>query len=159
MQEAKKFCAPDVASSTESTKFRTLLPTSEWQLDPQADYVYYCSNETVNGVEFQSVPDLPNHVPLIADMSSNFLSRPVDVSKFGLIWAGAQKNTGIAGLTVVIGASKIIHCHIRQVLTGHSSPQRSLVALSRKYSASAQLPRDARTQFELQYAPDLRVRN
>jgi phosphoserine aminotransferase len=102
LQEAKKFCAADEASSTENTKFRSIPPTSEWQLDPQADYVYYCSNETINGVEFQSAPELPNHVPLIADMSSNFLSRPVDVSKFGLIWAGAQKNTGIAGLTVVI---------------------------------------------------------
>ncbi len=65
--------------------------------------MYYCSNETVNGVEFQYEPHVPEHVPLVADMSSNFLSRPIDVSKFGLIWAGAQKNTGIAGLTVVIG--------------------------------------------------------
>ncbi|KAK1176062.1 phosphoserine aminotransferase [Acipenser oxyrinchus oxyrinchus] len=72
-----------------------------WKLSPGASYVYYCSNETVNGVEFDFIPDIKEAV-LACDMSSNFLSKPVDVSKFGLIFAGAQKNIGCAGVTVVI---------------------------------------------------------
>ncbi|XP_014245429.1 probable phosphoserine aminotransferase isoform X1 [Cimex lectularius] len=72
-----------------------------WNLDPNASYVYYCANETVHGVEFQFVPDTKG-VPLVADMSSNMLSRPVDVKKFGVIFAGAQKNIGPAGVTLVI---------------------------------------------------------
>ncbi|XP_069043429.1 phosphoserine aminotransferase [Lepisosteus oculatus] len=72
-----------------------------WNLNPSASYVYYCCNETVHGVEFRSVPETKG-VPLVCDMSSNFLSQPVDVSKFGLIFAGAQKNVGCAGVTVVI---------------------------------------------------------
>ncbi|XP_023658813.1 phosphoserine aminotransferase [Paramormyrops kingsleyae] len=78
----------------------TKVPSS-WTLNPSASYVYYCSNETVHGVEYKSVPDTKG-VVLVSDMSSNFLSRPVDVSKFGLIFAGAQKNVGCAGVTVVI---------------------------------------------------------
>ncbi|KAG9337205.1 hypothetical protein JZ751_029685 [Albula glossodonta] len=74
---------------------------SSWSLNPSASYVYYCCNETVHGVEFNFVPDTKG-VVLVSDMSSNFLSRPVDVSKFGLIFAGAQKNVGCAGVTVVI---------------------------------------------------------
>jgi phosphoserine aminotransferase len=102
LHEARKFCDAEAVCSTEDSKFRSIPPQSEWHVS-EADYLYYCSNETVNGVEFQHVPQVPDPVPLVADMSSNFLSRPVDVSKFGLIWAGAQKNTGIAGVTVVIG--------------------------------------------------------
>ncbi|KAI1900121.1 hypothetical protein AGOR_G00046760 [Albula goreensis] len=74
---------------------------SSWSLNPSASYVYYCCNETVHGVEFNFVPETKG-VVLVSDMSSNFLSRPVDVSKFGLIFAGAQKNVGCAGVTVVI---------------------------------------------------------
>ncbi|NP_001088009.1 phosphoserine aminotransferase 1 L homeolog [Xenopus laevis] len=74
---------------------------SSWNLNPEASYVYYCANETVHGVEFQKVPDVKGAV-LVCDMSSNFLSKPVDVSKFGLIFAGAQKNVGCAGVTVAI---------------------------------------------------------
>ncbi|XP_066567201.1 phosphoserine aminotransferase [Amia ocellicauda] len=74
---------------------------SSWELNPSASYVYYCCNETVHGVEFNFIPDTKG-VVLVCDMSSNFLSRPVDVSKFGLIFAGAQKNIGCAGVTVVI---------------------------------------------------------
>ncbi|XP_051951030.1 phosphoserine aminotransferase-like [Xyrauchen texanus] len=80
----------------------TKIPdTSTWSLNPSASYFYYCCNETVHGVEFNFIPDTKG-VVLICDMSSNFLSRPVDVSKFGLIFAGAQKNVGCAGVTVVI---------------------------------------------------------
>ncbi|KAF1389435.1 hypothetical protein PFLUV_G00073390 [Perca fluviatilis] len=81
-----------------------------WTLNPSASYVYYCCNETVHGVEFSFTPET-NGVVLVADMSSNFLSRPVDVSKFGLIFAGAQKNVGCAGVTVVI---------VREDLLGHA---------------------------------------
>lgn len=74
---------------------------STWNLSPDASYVYYCANETVHGVEFSFVPDTKD-VPLVADMSSNILTRPFDVSKFGVIFAGAQKNIGPAGVTLVI---------------------------------------------------------
>ncbi|KAK3581590.1 hypothetical protein CHS0354_025118 [Potamilus streckersoni] len=74
---------------------------SAWNLNPNASYVYYCANETINGVEFQFVPET-NGVPLVCDMSSNILSRHIDVSKFGLIFAGAHKNIGCAGVTLVI---------------------------------------------------------
>lgn len=84
-----------------SDSFTKIAPVSEWKLDPNASYVYYCDNETVNGVEFADIPDTGS-VPLVADMSSNFCSRPVDVSKFGVIYAGAQKNVGCAGLTITI---------------------------------------------------------
>ncbi|XP_020782513.1 phosphoserine aminotransferase [Boleophthalmus pectinirostris] len=83
---------------------------SSWTLNPSASYVYYCCNETVHGVEYNFIPET-NGVILVSDMSSNFLSRPVDVSKFGLIFAGAQKNVGCAGVTVVI---------VREDLLGHA---------------------------------------
>eukprot|EP01120_Amphizonella_sp_Union-15-10_P009840 TRINITY_DN380_c0_g1_i3.p1 TRINITY_DN380_c0_g1~~TRINITY_DN380_c0_g1_i3.p1 ORF type:complete len:401 (-),score=69.81 TRINITY_DN380_c0_g1_i3:32-1141(-) len=104
-EEAKKYCEPYVAVNT---KPYTSLPNSEqikWPSEPPP-YVYYCSNETIHGVEFQEPLKLPDSwegkVPLVVDMSSNFLSRSVDVSKYGVIYAGAQKNCGIAGLTFVI---------------------------------------------------------
>ncbi|XP_022620525.1 phosphoserine aminotransferase [Seriola dumerili] len=89
----------------------TKIPdSSSWTLNPSASYVYYCCNETVHGVEYNFTPET-NGVVLVSDMSSNFLSRPVDVSKFGLIFAGAQKNVGCAGVTVVI---------VREDLLGHA---------------------------------------
>uniref|UniRef100_H2ZHN0 phosphoserine transaminase n=1 Tax=Ciona savignyi TaxID=51511 RepID=H2ZHN0_CIOSA len=90
-------------------KYTSIPAEDSWQLNPNAAYVYYCDNETVNGVEFHFVPDTGN-VPIVADMSSNILSKPVDVSKFGVIIAGAQKNIGCAGVTLVI---------IREDLIGH----------------------------------------
>jgi len=84
------------------TKFVSVPRQETWKLDPNASYVYYCDNETVDGVEFDFIPSIPNGVPLVCDMSSNFLSRPFDVTKFGAIFAGAQKNIGPAGTTVVI---------------------------------------------------------
>lgn len=81
----------------------TDVPRQEsWNLDPNASYVYYCDNETVDGVEFDFVPTVPENVPLVCDMSSNFLTRPIDVSKYGIIYAGAQKNVGPAGVTIII---------------------------------------------------------
>lgn len=80
----------------------TSIPAkSEWNLNPEASYVYYCANETIHGVEVHDVPET-NGIPIVCDMSSNILSRPVDVSKFGVIFAGAQKNIGCAGVTLVI---------------------------------------------------------
>ncbi|XP_063605860.1 probable phosphoserine aminotransferase [Penaeus indicus] len=83
-------------------KYTTIPDKASWKLDPEAAYVYYCANETVEGVEFQYVPEVPEGVPLVCDMSSNFFSRPVDVSKYGVIYGGAQKNIGCSGVTVVI---------------------------------------------------------
>ena len=99
--EAKRFCAVTVAASTESEKYTRAPAQSELSLDPEAGYVHYTPNETIEGVEFPYVPETGD-VPLIADMSSTILSRPVDVSRYGLIYAGAQKNVGPAGLTIVI---------------------------------------------------------
>ncbi len=101
ISEAKKYCKVNVAASSESANFSRVPKQKEWQLDPEAAYVHVTSNETIGGVEFHWVPDTGN-VPLVADMSSHILSRPMDVSRYGLIYAGAQKNIGPAGLTIVI---------------------------------------------------------
>jgi len=90
------------------TKKYTHIPDqSTWNLNPEASYVYYCDNETVHGVEYQFVPET-NGVPLVCDMSSNILTRPVDVSKYAVIFAGAQKNIGCAGVTLVIVRDDVI---------------------------------------------------
>ena len=90
-----------VVASSEADGFRSIPPRAGWQLDPNAAYVHIAANETIGGVEFHDVPDT-GAVPLVADMSSNILSRPVDVSKYGVIYAGAQKNIGASGLVVLI---------------------------------------------------------
>lgn len=90
-----------VSTSSESSNFTTIPDVASWKIDSEAAYLHYTSNETIHGVEFDSVPDSQG-LPLICDMSSNILSRPIDVSKFGLIYAGSQKNMGPAGVTVVI---------------------------------------------------------
>lgn len=99
--EGGRFCKTRVAASSVDTGFDRVPATVDWKLDPDAAYLHYTSNETIGGVEFHDVPDAGD-VPLVADMSSNILSRPVDVSRFGIIYAGAQKNIGPAGLTIVI---------------------------------------------------------
>jgi len=99
--EAKRYCSVNMAATSESTKFTTIPPRDGWKLDPAAAYVHYTPNETIGGVEFDWIP-ATGEVPLVADMSSTILSRPVDVSRYGVIYAGAQKNIGPAGLTVVI---------------------------------------------------------
>ncbi len=99
--EARRFCDVNVAATSEDSAFTTVPEFSTWSLNPDAAYVHYTPNETIGGVEFDYIPDTGT-VPLVADMSSTILSRPVDVSKFGLIYAGAQKNVGPAGLTLVI---------------------------------------------------------
>jgi phosphoserine aminotransferase len=101
IKEAKAFCDVHIAASSEDRGFSYAPAQSSWKVRADAAYVHYCSNETIGGVEFHWIPDTGN-VPLVADASSHFLSRPLDVSRFGLIYAGAQKNVGPAGLTIVI---------------------------------------------------------
>ena len=101
LKEARKYAAVNVAASAAATGYTTIPARDTWKLDPNAAYVHICSNETIGGVEYHFTPDVGS-VPLVADMSSSILSRPVDVSKYGLIYGGAQKNIGPAGLTLVI---------------------------------------------------------
>ncbi|NNG13446.1 MAG: 3-phosphoserine/phosphohydroxythreonine transaminase [Halobacteria archaeon] len=105
--EARRYCSVNVAASSEDSNFTTVPPADNWQLDPAAAYVHYTPNETIGGVEFDAIPET-GAVPLVADMSSTILSRPLDVSRFGLIYAGAQKNIGPAGLTVVIVRNELV---------------------------------------------------
>ena len=98
-KEAEKYCTVHTAAST-APEFRRIPRQDELSLSEDAAYFYYCANNTVYGTEWQYVPETPS--PLVCDMSSDILSRPVDVSKYGLIYAGAQKNMAPAGLTVVI---------------------------------------------------------
>ncbi len=99
--DAKKYCKVNVAATSEPDSYTRAPKQAEWKLDPDAAYVHITTNETIGGVEFHWVPDT-GKVPLVADMSSHILSRPMDVSRYGLIYAGAQKNIGPAGLTIVI---------------------------------------------------------
>ncbi|MEW6132940.1 MAG: 3-phosphoserine/phosphohydroxythreonine transaminase [Pseudomonadota bacterium] len=101
IKEAKKFGSVNVVASSEDRNFSYAPEQSAWKLDPDAAYVHYTPNETIGGVEIFWTPETGD-VPLVADMSSTILSRPIDVSKYGLIYAGAQKNIGPAGLTIVI---------------------------------------------------------
>ena len=104
IKEARAFCDVHLAATSEDRNF-TYAP-KQWNVRPDAAYVHYCSNETIGGVEYHTVPRV--EVPLVADASSHFLSRPVDVSRFGLIYAGAQKNVGPAGLTIAIVRDDLI---------------------------------------------------
>ncbi len=107
IKEAKKYCNVNVAASSEDRKFTYIPPQQSWKLSPEAGYVHICSNETIGGLEYHWVPDT-GAVPLVADMSSHILSRPVEVSRYGLIYGGAQKNIGPAGLTLVIVRDDLI---------------------------------------------------
>lgn len=111
-KEAGRYAKVNVAASSEADKFTHIPDRASWKLDPNAAYVHITSNETIHGVEFAADPDTGD-VPLVADMSSDILSRPVDVSKYGLIYAGAQKNIGPSGVTIVI---------VRDDLIGQAAP-------------------------------------
>jgi phosphoserine aminotransferase len=116
IKEARKYCTVNVAASSEAQKFTTIPPRDSWKLSKDAAYVHICTNETIDGVEFQYTPDVSaetNDAPLVADMSSHILSRTIDVSKYGVIFGGAQKNIGPAGLTLVV---------VREDLIGHALP-------------------------------------
>ncbi len=101
IKEAKKFCQVNVVASDEANNFRAVPAFESWQRNADAAYLHYTPNETIHGVQFDFIPDVGD-VPLVADYSSIILAEPLDVSKFGLIYAGAQKNIGPAGLVVVI---------------------------------------------------------
>ena len=98
--EAKRYCRVNVAADAGGS-YASIPPRADWKLTAGAAYVHYTPNETIGGVEFHAVPEVGD-VPLVADMSSTILSRPIDVSRYGVIYAGAQKNIGPAGLVVVI---------------------------------------------------------
>ena len=101
IKEAKKYCTVNVAASSEDQNFTYVPSQSSWRLSEDPAYVHVCTNETIGGVEYQWTPDTGD-IPLVADMSSHILSRVIDVSKYGVIYGGAQKNAGPAGLTLVI---------------------------------------------------------
>lgn len=114
IKEAQKYGAVNIAASSESEKFTVIPPRDTWKLSANAAYIHICTNETIDGVEFHNVPDIASdtgNAPLVADMSSHILSRVIDVSKYGVIFGGAQKNIGPAGLTLVI---------VRDDLVGHA---------------------------------------
>ncbi len=110
IKEAKKYCEVLVSASSESSRFTDIPNYASWVVDNQAAYLHYTDNETIHGVEFPDIPEMGD-LPLVCDMSSNILSRTVDVDKFGIIYAGSQKNMGAAGVTVVI---------VRDDLVGHA---------------------------------------
>ncbi|TNF91159.1 MAG: 3-phosphoserine/phosphohydroxythreonine transaminase [Gammaproteobacteria bacterium] len=113
IKEAGRLCSVNVVASAEEHGFDRIPDPATWACSPDAAYLHICSNETIGGVQFQSFPDREGGPPLVADMSSDILSRPIDVSRFGLIYAGAQKNVGPAGLTLVI---------VRKDLVGAARP-------------------------------------
>lgn len=106
VKESKKLGAVHIAASTEADGFNCL--PGKLDLDPKAAYLYFTSNETIHGVEFFNEPTAPDGVPLVCDTSSDFISRPIDVSKYALLFAGAQKNAGPSGVTVVIARDDMI---------------------------------------------------
>ncbi len=113
-KEAARYCTPHLAASAEADGFKTLPAPNTWQLRSQAQYVHLCTNETIHGVECHELPDLAalgSQAPLVIDFSSHVLSRPVDWSRVGLAFGGAQKNIGPAGLTLVV---------VREDLLGHA---------------------------------------
>ena len=110
--EARKYADVRVAADNDDSGGMSIPAQADWALSPEAGYVHYTPNETISGLEFHWVPETGD-VPLVADMSSTLLSRPVDVSRFGLIYAGAQKNIGPSGLTLVI---------VREDLLGRARP-------------------------------------
>jgi phosphoserine aminotransferase len=112
IEEARRYAQVNIVASSADTGYDRVPPRESWRLDPQAAYVHICSNETIGGVEYPFTPDV-GAVPLVADVSSNLLSRPMDVARYGLLYGGAQKNIGPAGLTIVI---------VREDLLGQALP-------------------------------------
>ena len=114
LKEAMRYCSPKIAASSESNGFHEFPSPRTWNLNPKAQYVHICTNETIHGVECHELPDLKSMgcvAPLVIDFSSHVLSLPVDWSRVGLAFAGAQKNIGPAGLTIVV---------VREDLLGHA---------------------------------------
>lgn len=111
-EEAGKYMDANQAATSKDSNFSTIPDVSDWNLTEGAKFVHICSNETIGGVEFKDVPDTGD-VPLVADMSSNYLSKPIDVEKYGIIYGGVQKNIGPAGMAIVI---------VREDLIGKTHP-------------------------------------
>jgi phosphoserine aminotransferase len=107
LKQAQALRNVNVVADGADSNYTDVPAADSWKLTSDAAYFHYCANETIGGVEFQDVPEVGN-VPVICDMSSNILSRPIDVNKFGMIYAGAQKNIGPAGLTIVIVRKDLI---------------------------------------------------
>ncbi len=114
--EGQRYCDVNICTDSSSNKYTDIEDFSDWNIDPEGAYLHYTPNETIAGLEFDYIPDLD--MPLVADMSSTILSREIDVSKYGVIYAGAQKNIGPAGLTVVI---------VREDLIGHAVDSQSVL--------------------------------
>ena len=117
IKEAARYCTTHLAASGQTGGFKSLPAPSSWQLSAQAQYVHLCTNETIHGVECHTLPDLKSlgsHAPLVIDFSSYVLSRPLDWSRVGLAFGGAQKNIGPAGVTLVV---------VREDLLGHALPE------------------------------------
>lgn len=110
--EGKLYCDVNIAADNSSSKYTTIPPVDSWKLNPNAAYVHYAPNETIHGVEFPYVPETGD-VPLVADMSSNILSKPINIKDYAVIYAGSQKNIAPSGLTLVI---------VREDLIGHAMP-------------------------------------
>lgn len=110
LKEAQHHCEVIISANAESSNFTTIPDYADWNVDEHAAYLHYTDNETIHGVEFQDIPSFDDML-LVCDMSSNILSRTIDVSKFGIIYAGSQKNMGPAGVTIVI---------VRDDLIGHA---------------------------------------
>jgi len=125
--ECAKYGKPNLAVNTKSSKYTTIPPSSQWKLSPDSKYVHYTCNETVNGVEFKEVPDVGDKL-LIGDHSSNFMSRKIDWRKHAMIYAGAQKNAGPAGNTVII---------VREDLLGKELPECPSALSWEKYAADS----------------------
>jgi phosphoserine aminotransferase len=113
IKEAARYANVNVAAKPEGGHFTSVPPQESWKLTRDAAYLHICTNETIDGVEYNFVPTVQGDTPIVADMSSHILSRAIDVSKYGVIFAGAQKNIGPAGLTLVI---------VREDLLGHALP-------------------------------------
>src|SRR5882672_3490081 len=107
IKEAKKYCQVNVAASAEDRNFTYVPARATWKLSSDAAYVHVCTNETIGGVEYHWTPDVGS-VPLVADASSHILSRPLEVARYGVIYAGAQKNAGPAGVTLVIARRDLL---------------------------------------------------
>lgn len=114
LENAKPSVLTRVVASSKEEGYRSIPPVSSWHLDPKAAYLHYTPNETIHGVEFRFVPDVGS-VPLVADFSSSFLSEPIDVSRFGVIYGGAQKNLGPAGLAIAIVRKDLLGHHGRNL--------------------------------------------
>jgi len=110
ISEAKKYCDVNIVTDSSDNNCTTIADKSTWQFSADAAYVHYTVNETIHGLEFDDIPDTGD-IPLVADLSSTILSRPIDVSRFDMIYAGAQKNIGPAGLCIVI---------VKRDLLGHT---------------------------------------